>query len=190
MTVSKSIKTCFSKYAVFQRRSSRSEYWYYQLFVFVLTSSAVVLDNAFHTSFDGDVWGYGYLYALALVGTILPSISVLVRRLHDTDHSGWWFWIVLIPLVGAIVLIVWLCTKGTTGNNRFGPDPLADISVPIKPPAPMPEAQAVSAPATPSTAQASTADIMEKISKLEKLRADGVLTDEEFQDLKSKMINP
>jgi uncharacterized membrane protein YhaH (DUF805 family) len=54
----------------------------------------------------------------------LPSISVTVRRLHDTDHSGWWWWIGLIPLVGIIVLIVWWATPGTRGPNKYGEDPL------------------------------------------------------------------
>jgi uncharacterized membrane protein YhaH (DUF805 family) len=52
-------------------------------------------------------------------------LSIAIRRLHDLDRSGWWIFLVLIPLIGAIVLIVWYCTKGTEGSNRFGPDRLA-----------------------------------------------------------------
>ncbi|HHB81462.1 MAG TPA: DUF805 domain-containing protein, partial [Aliiroseovarius sp.] len=61
---------------------------------------------------------------LFMLATFLPNISVMVRRLHDTDRSGWWYWIVLVPLIGFILLIVWFASKGTTGDNRFGPDPL------------------------------------------------------------------
>ena len=55
---------------------------------------------------------------------LLPSLAVAVRRLHDTDRSGWWWWLILIPLVGIIVLIVWWATQGTRGPNRYGEDPL------------------------------------------------------------------
>ncbi len=58
----------------------------------------------------------------------LPSISVAVRRLHDTDRSGWWWWLWLIPLIGWIILIIWYATVGTDGPNRFGPDPLEGAS--------------------------------------------------------------
>ena len=59
------------------------------------------------------------------LGNLLPNIAVAVRRLHDIDRSGWWLLIGIIPLVGWIILIVWYCQKGTTGDNRFGADQLA-----------------------------------------------------------------
>jgi uncharacterized membrane protein YhaH (DUF805 family) len=65
---------------------------------------------------------------LAALTNLLPGISVTVRRLHDTDRSGWWYWIGLIPLVGAILLLIWFCTRGTDGANRFGPDPLSGVA--------------------------------------------------------------
>jgi uncharacterized membrane protein YhaH (DUF805 family) len=65
---------------------------------------------------------------IASLGLLLPGIAVGVRRLHDTERSGWWMLLILIPLVGAIVLIVWFCTRGTIGQNRFGADPLAGQS--------------------------------------------------------------
>jgi len=67
------------------------------------------------------------LLGLFFLASFLPAISVIVRRLHDTDRSGWWYWIGLIPLVGAILLLVWFCTRGTSGPNRFGPDPLSGM---------------------------------------------------------------
>jgi len=67
--------------------------------------------------------GYGYIYSLYALAIILPALSVTVRRLHDRDRSGWWYWLLLIPLVGAIWLLVWFCSGGTQGDNRFGPDP-------------------------------------------------------------------
>ena len=60
----------------------------------------------------------------------LPTLSVHIRRLHDIDRSGWWWWILLVPLVGAIIMLVWVCTRGSSGPNRFGPDPLAGSALP------------------------------------------------------------
>ena len=58
---------------------------------------------------------------------LLPGIAVGVRRLHDLDRIGWWLLLAFVPLVGTIILIVWFCTRGTPGPNRFGPDPLAGV---------------------------------------------------------------
>jgi uncharacterized membrane protein YhaH (DUF805 family) len=69
----------------------------------------------------------GYIYTL---GFILPYLAVTVRRLHDLDKSGWWWLIGFIPLVGAIILLVWFCQRGTVGPNRFGPDPLLTSALP------------------------------------------------------------
>jgi uncharacterized membrane protein YhaH (DUF805 family) len=62
------------------------------------------------------------VFALA---TIIPNISVMVRRLHDTNHSGWWYWIALIPLLGILILLYFFVIQGTDGDNDYGPDPLA-----------------------------------------------------------------
>ena len=68
--------------------------------------------------------GITVAYPLFGLATLLPGLAVAVRRLHDIDRTGWWILLALIPLVGAIVLIIWYCTKGTDGPNRFGPNPL------------------------------------------------------------------
>jgi uncharacterized membrane protein YhaH (DUF805 family) len=65
------------------------------------------------------------LNTLSGLALLLPNLAVAVRRLHDTDRSGWWLLIALLPLIGLIVLIVFFCIRGTPGPNRFGPDPLA-----------------------------------------------------------------
>jgi uncharacterized membrane protein YhaH (DUF805 family) len=62
--------------------------------------------------------------SLAGLALALPTIAVAVRRLHDTNHSGWMYFIMLIPLVGIIIFVVFMCQRGTAGSNRFGPDPL------------------------------------------------------------------
>ncbi|MEO5587842.1 MAG: DUF805 domain-containing protein [Novosphingobium sp.] len=121
MTFQESIKTCFSKYVTWKGRASRSEFWFFVLFFFggVIVSS--VIDRALGT---GSANGVGIVYAIFVLATFLPYLAVLVRRLHDTGRSGWWYWIALIPLVGVILLIVWFAAKGTTGSNEYGEDPL------------------------------------------------------------------
>ena len=124
------VKTCFSKYVTFSGRARRSEYWWWVLFVWVVSMGLSIVDSVL---FGNVVTGPGSFYAStdnAILSGIfslvvfLPGLAVAVRRLHDTDRSGWWLLIVLIPLVGWILLIVWFATEGTEGENRFGPDPL------------------------------------------------------------------
>jgi len=103
MTFTESISTCFNKYATFDGTASRSEYWWFMLFLFLASAAANVISETL-----------GVLFTLA---TILPSIAAACRRLHDTDRSGWWQLIVLVPVVGWIVLIVFLVQEGRP--NRY-----------------------------------------------------------------------
>jgi uncharacterized membrane protein YhaH (DUF805 family) len=115
MNFQTAVSTCLSKYANFQGRALRSEYWYFVLFLFIVDIVAYLIDMG--------IFGRPLLYGLASLALLLPSLAVGVRRLHDTDRSGWWLLISFIPLIGAIVLIVWFCTQGTQGPNRFGEEP-------------------------------------------------------------------
>jgi len=125
MDFTTAIRTCFQKYATFSGRAQRSEYWYFVLFV--------VLGGVVFGLIDAILLGWasnnpqllGPVFSLA---TFLPNLAAAVRRLHDTDRSGWWILLVLIPLIGWIVLIVWYSSGGTEGANRFGPDPLDGTS--------------------------------------------------------------
>jgi len=128
-------KNGFSNYATWKGRSSRSEYWFFNLSYVIAFVIAAVLDNLLGTDFSisdpymGEVSaGYGILAVIVMLGFLLPCLSVFVRRLHDTNRSGWWYWLSLVPLVGAIVLLVFLCTKGTDGPNNFGEDPLSNLN--------------------------------------------------------------
>lgn len=98
-------------YANFRGRALRGEYWWFVLFNLIAVVTTQIVD-AFITG--------GVLVALVGVGLVIPSISVMVRRLHDTDRSGWWFFISLVPLAGFVVLLVFLASRGTDGPNRFG----------------------------------------------------------------------
>ncbi len=122
-------------YANFQGRARRKEYWGFTLFYMIFyILLEIVLGLAFGVSagvsgsedvaLGGSVVATLILLVISL-GLLIPSIAVAVRRLHDTDRSGWWMLIGLIPLIGAIVLFVFFCLDGTKGDNRFGADPKA-----------------------------------------------------------------
>ena len=104
------------KYAQFSGRSRRKEYWLYTLFYVVITSLTFYVDAVM-----GE--GEGVLSLLLWLLLLVPGVAVIVRRLHDIDRSGWWSLILVIPLIGPIVILVFMCLDGTSGNNRFGPDP-------------------------------------------------------------------
>jgi uncharacterized membrane protein YhaH (DUF805 family) len=114
-TFGNSIAICFRKYATFEGRAPRAEYWWFGLFgglaQFGVTFLFSILDST-----AGSVAG-----SLVNLAFFLPDIAVFVRRMHDLDRSGWWFWLFLIPIVGWIIIFVWLCTPGTRTDNRFGP---------------------------------------------------------------------
>ncbi len=141
MSFMDSIKSCFGKYATFAGRASRSEFWFFTLFIFLGTmvfyalifmmfDTSGMMEAAQNGTMSSGA-GFGLpivpsiLLLVFVLATILPNISVMVRRLHDTGRSGWWYWIGIIPLVGFIILLVFFVTKGTDGDNDYGPDPLA-----------------------------------------------------------------
>jgi uncharacterized membrane protein YhaH (DUF805 family) len=113
------IKSGFSNYVNFSDRASRSEYWYWVLFVILAEIVTSIIDYAISYQVTTSLFG---------LAVLLPGIAVAIRRLHDLDRSGWWVFLVCIPLIGAIILIVWYCSKGTEGPNRFGPDRLAALA--------------------------------------------------------------
>ncbi len=110
MSFGEAISTCFSKYATFSGRARRSEYWYFTLFNLIL--SGVV-----------SIFKIQILVTLVSIALLLPGLGVGVRRLHDIGKSGWYLLIGLIPVVGAILLIVWYCRDSDPGSNAYGPNP-------------------------------------------------------------------
>ncbi|MGN6252383.1 MAG: DUF805 domain-containing protein [Marmoricola sp.] len=113
MSFAEAVRSVFSKYAEFGGRARRSEYWWFTLFAVIVYVVADVIDAALNTPV--------IVFAL-VVAMLLPSIAVAVRRLHDTGRTGWWYLIVLVPLVGAIVMIVF-AVQDSTGPNQWGPSP-------------------------------------------------------------------
>lgn len=116
-------------YAGFSGRARRSEYWFFVLFNMIFVVVAMVLDNLLGLTFKIDSFEgqtalpYGYIYLLYALAVFIPGLAVLVRRLHDVGKSGWFFLICLLPIVGAIWLLVLLFTNGNTGENAYGDDP-------------------------------------------------------------------
>ena len=107
-----------SKYVDFSTRASRKEFWLFILFYLVAYSILMTID--FSMGWATLETGYGILTGIFALATFVPYLAVGVRRLHDTNRVGWWWFIGLIPLVGAIWLIVLWCLKSDEGENRFG----------------------------------------------------------------------
>ena len=110
------------KYAVFEGRATRKEFW-----MFILMNLIVSIVVGIIASILGDKHVLSNLYSLAV---LVPSLAVGARRLHDTNRSGWWQLICLIPVVGWIWLIVLMCFDGDAGDNRFGANPKVTVVVP------------------------------------------------------------
>ena len=113
------------KYTVWQGRAHRSEYWYFILFTLLINAGLTMIDIQTGT-FD-EATRRGLLSSLFTLAILLPSIAVMIRRLHDTGRSGWWFWIGLVPLIGTIVLLVFLCLDSEDETNQYGPNPKREL---------------------------------------------------------------
>ena len=111
------------KYADFSGRAPRAEYWWFYLLIIIGYVIAMTLDSML--GLGQAVGPYGVLMAVFALAMLVPSIAAAIRRLHDTDRSGWWLLIGLVPLIGVIVLIVYFVTQGTSGSNKYGDDPYA-----------------------------------------------------------------
>lgn len=157
------------KYATFSGRATRSQFWLFFLFLFIFVTIGLVIDDAMGTTNrDG-----GLVAGLIFVAHLLPYSAVTVRRLHDIDRSGWWFWIALVPIVGSIVLIVFLCTGSTPAANRFG----------------LPTGNRVAPSGSAAgLGGAGSASTVERLEKLASLRASGALDETEFNKMKAELL--
>ena len=147
-------KRPLQKYADFSGRAPRPEYWWFVLAQIVVMLIAMMLDSMLGSDIGGT--GYGVIYIIVALALLLPSLAVSVRRLHDTNRSGWWLLLVVVPyfllglltgmavggasatglgmaglvgivaLAGTIALLVFMILPGTPGDNRFGPPPATD----------------------------------------------------------------
>jgi uncharacterized membrane protein YhaH (DUF805 family) len=115
MSFPKAVSSGLTKYVDFSGRARRSEYWWYWLFQAIVGFGSAALDVALDA--------HGLFQGLVAVVMLLPGVAMAVRRLHDNNRSGWSVFIALIPLVGSIMVLVFLCEDSGDGPNRYGPSP-------------------------------------------------------------------
>jgi len=111
MNFIESIQTCYKKFFDFSGRASKSEYWWFQLY------NAIIYVLSF--VFQGDLT---LLFSILVIANIIPTYAAAVRRIHDSDKSGWMVLIAVIPLIGLYVIVL-LLQEGSKGKNRFGTKP-------------------------------------------------------------------
>ena len=116
MNFQTSVKTCFSKYATFSGRASRSEYWFFYLFTIIASIVTWIIDTMLLGYSSEDTGAISLIFQIII---ILPSIAVGARRLHDIGKSGWWQ-LLILTFIGIILLIVWFATIGSSKKNNYG----------------------------------------------------------------------
>ena len=114
-----------NKYADFKGRARGKEYWMWTLYFTLILLFAMVLDNVLGLNFEllGQDLGYGWLYVTIGITHLIPGLGIVVRRLHDVGKSGWFYLIILIPLIGFIWILVLFCTDGVKEDNKWGSNP-------------------------------------------------------------------
>lgn len=126
-------KNFWKNYANFSGRSRRADYWWAMLCQAIVGGVLGILMTIMVTAAivqETPMGAFGILivivYVVFALASIVPGLSVIVRRLHDTGRAGWWFFITFVPAVGSIVLFVFMLLEGTAGENQYGPDPKAE----------------------------------------------------------------
>ena len=125
-------------YVGFRGRARRKEYWMFSLFNFVIAFCIGFVESLLAMGSESMLGPASLLFAVAVT---IPGIAVMVRRLHDTDRSGWWFWVALVPVLGTLALLYFMLQEGTKGSNQYGSDPKNPVG-----PVPYEEPQRTAAP--------------------------------------------
>ena len=120
MGMQEAVRTVFGKYAEFNGRARRPEYWWFVLFVALVGLVLTVVESMVMHRPMGQ---YGILSGIWNLATFLPALGVSIRRLHDVGRSGWWLLIAFIPVIGVLVLLYWYVSQGTVGPNEYGAEP-------------------------------------------------------------------
>ncbi len=132
-------------YVKFEGRASRKQYWYFTLWNIIIS---IVVSIVLGIILQGNGVYVSWIYSLAV---LLPSLALLIRRTHDIGKSGWWVLLLLVPIVGAIVILVFLCTPGEPGTNKYGTNPNEVAEVPsTSAPEPAPMSEATPVESTPN----------------------------------------
>ena len=121
MSFDDAVRVCLRKYAGFSGRARRSEYWWFVVFTSVMATFASIFDVILGTQFDRT----GLVQVLATLALLLPSLAVGVRRMHDVDRSGWWLLLLIIPGLGALILMLAFFVRDSGPDNQYGPSPKA-----------------------------------------------------------------
>ena len=113
------------KYAVFSGRARRAEYWTFVLinFIVVLVLEIPVIGSGMNSDSPALSFVFACIAGLYGLGTVLPALGVIIRRLHDTGKSGWYYLWILVPIIGAIIVLIALVTDSQPGDNQYGPNP-------------------------------------------------------------------
>ncbi len=119
------IQAITKKFADFSSRSRRTEYWMFVLFSFVIyIALGIILSLIGSVDPTGMIASLGFiLMTIVQIALLIPSLAVTVRRLHDTGRSGWWILISFLPVIGVIILIVFMVLDSQPGDNNWGPNP-------------------------------------------------------------------
>ena len=121
MNFFEAISSGFHNYVNFSGRAIRSEYWYWNLFATVVVVVFGVIDEMLYPG--AQMGAFSVVNMLVVLGLVLPSLAMSVRRLNDIDRTGWWL-LLNFTGIGSLVTLYWACLRGTLGPNRFGPDPM------------------------------------------------------------------
>ena len=118
VTFGEAIKLGFMGYVVWNARSTRAEFWWWMLFIFLVLIGVSVIDT---------IATFGVLTFIFYLAIFLPTLSVTIRRFHDTNRSGGWYWIGLIPIVGGIIQLVFVCTESSRYATRWNRSLVTDL---------------------------------------------------------------
>jgi uncharacterized membrane protein YhaH (DUF805 family) len=121
VNIQEAVKSGFDHFFDWKGRASRPAFWWLYLGYLIVVAIGSIFDAIIGTNF---------LYIIVALAFFFPILSATIRRLHDTGKSGWWWWIQIIPIIGFIVILVFLCTKSDEGKNKYGPDPKGGVSEP------------------------------------------------------------
>ena len=126
MNIQEAVKSGFDHFFNWKGRASRPAFWWLYLANFIVVFIAAFIDGLIGINTVGG----GFLYWIAIIAFFFPVLSATIRRLHDTGRSGWWWWIQIIPIIGFIVMLVFLCSASEEGKNKYGPNPKGGVSEP------------------------------------------------------------
>jgi uncharacterized membrane protein YhaH (DUF805 family) len=122
VTFAEAVRSGFDHYVKFDGRASRPAFWWWFLFGVLVGIGASIIDAI--------IGSFGVVSGLSALALLLPNLSVAIRRLHDTDHTGWWVLIGLIPIIGFIVLLIFYLRQSDPGENQYGPPPAEGVPAP------------------------------------------------------------